>query len=169
VQSHGCSLLPLLPVPVFYLAFIVLLIMPSQIYARGLSLTPVAQKAFTLPRAAGLHGEAGLVDLYQRAVAEVAKHKGNMPIYAVPDSAEFYFLAASRNPTPILWEFLAGPDREPNRILDGVDEAGVRVVIISHRSGNDSGPPAPELLAGLRRRFPQSAAVGFFEIRWKDA
>jgi hypothetical protein len=169
VEAEGQSLLPLLPMPVFYLVFSTLLIMPSQIYTRGLTLSPVAQKAFTLPRAEALHGDIAMVDMYEQAVAEVKKHQGNAPIYAGPDAAELYFLAAGRNPTPILYECLAGSDREPNQILASVDHAGVRVVVISHRPHNDSGPPDPELLAGLRRRFPESVAVGYFEIRWIDA
>ena len=48
VSGNG-RLLLLLPVAVFYLAFVTLQILPSQIYSRGLTFQPTAQETSTVP------------------------------------------------------------------------------------------------------------------------
>jgi hypothetical protein len=160
---------PLLPVLAFYLLFGVFAI--RDLYLIHFGNWP--KTAFTLPVAAGFLGDKDTVELYERAVPEVLRHAGNAPIYAGPDSPGFYFLTGHRNPTPIYFEFLAGADAQPQRILNAIDTSGVRTVVINHGgtySGryNPSGPPSPELLNGLRERFPQATVIGYFEIRWKS-
>jgi hypothetical protein len=169
---------PLLPVLAFYLLFGVFAILPAGLYRAGHPDWPKAdwpKAAFTLPRAAGFIGDKDYVELYERAVPEVLRHAGNAPIYAGPDSPEFYFLTGHRNPTPIYWDFLAGAEAQPQRILNAIDTSGARTVVINHGgyyrralSYNPSGPPSPELLNGLRERFPQATVIGYFEIRWKS-
>jgi hypothetical protein len=160
---------PLLPVLAFYLLFGVFAI--RDLYLIHFGNWP--KTAFTLPVAAGFLGDKDTVELYERAVPEVLRHAGNAPIYAGPDSPEFYFLTGHRNPTPIYLDFLAGIDAQPQRILNAIDTSGVRTVVINHGGSywgryNPSGPPSPELLNGLRERFPQATVIGYFEIRWKS-
>ena len=78
------------------------------------------------------------------------------------------------NPTPIYMDFLAGEDAQPRHILEAIDRSGVKVVAINHAGTypgyspyNPSGPPPPELLDGLRKRFPNATVIGYFEIRWR--
>lgn len=160
---------PLLPVLAFYLLFGMFAILPREFHLSHFLTRPEA--VFTLPRAAGFIGDKDTVELYERAVPEVLRHAGNAPIYAGPDSPEFYFLTGYRNPTPIYLDFLAGIDAQPHRILHEIDTSGVRTVVINHGGAlgyNPSGPPSPELLDGLRERFPQATVIGYFEIRWKS-
>ena len=154
------------PVAVFYLLFAALILLPNQIYRRGMSLQTTSVKAFTLPRAAGMKGDAVQVETYEQIVAEIARHAGTSPIWAGPDCAEFYFLAGRTNPTPVLWEALAGADRDPHRILNWIDSAGVRVVVINHTAPTPSGPMPMPLENELRRRFPYSRMIDAFEVRW---
>lgn len=163
---------PFFPVVVFYLLFGILAILPGELYLARFDRPPEAR--LTLPRAAGLTGQKEIVELYERAVPEVERHAANAPIYAGPDSPGLYFLTGHGNPTPIYLDFVAGADANPQRVLQAIDSAGVRTVIINHGGGNHgpasyngSGPPSAELLAGLRKRFPLSTAIGFYEIRWK--
>ncbi len=112
------------PVAIFYLLFAALILLPNQIYRRGMSLQTTSVKAFTLPRAAGMKGDAVQVETYEQIVAEIARHAGTSPIWAGPDCAEFYFLAGRTNPTPVLWEALSGTDRDPHRILNWIEQRG---------------------------------------------
>lgn len=160
---------PLLPVLAFYVLFGMFAILPGTFYLSWFDNRPEA--AFTLPVAAGFIGEKDTVELYERAVPEVLRHAGNAPIYAGPDSPGFYFLTGHRNPTPIYFDFVAGADAQPERILNAIDNGGVRTVVINHGGAlgyNPSGPPSTKLLDGLRERFPKSTVIGYFEIRWKS-
>ena len=161
--------LPLtVPVGLFYLLFAALILLPNQIYRRGMSLQTTPAKAFTLPRAAGMKGDTVLVETYEQVVAEIARHGGTSAIWAGPDCAELYFLSGRRNPTPVLWEALSGADRDPRRILNWVESAGVRVVVINHTDPTPSGPMPALLENELRRRFPYSRTVDAFEVRWAE-
>jgi hypothetical protein len=154
------------PVGIFYLLFAVLILLPNQIYRRGMSLQTTPAKAFTLLRAAGMKGDAVQVDTYEQVVTEIARHAGTAPVWAGPDCAEFYFLAGRTNPTPVLWEVLSGVDRDPRRILNWVERAGVQVVVINHTEPTPSGPMPALLENELRRRFPYSRTFDVFEVRW---
>jgi hypothetical protein len=157
----------LVPVAVFYLLFGLVVIMPNQIYNRALSFEPVPQKAFTLPRAGGIVGAKSTVELTEQAVSVVLAHSGGAPIYAGPDSPEFYFLTGLRNSTPNLVELLGGADGDPAHIFTSIERAGVKAVVLNHTPGNDSGPLAPELVTKLRNRFPESVTIGPLEVRWQ--
>lgn len=166
------SILPIVPVIAFYLLFAVTAIYPAPLYVSRFAKT--RESTFTLPRASGFEGDSRTVDLYQRLVTEVARHAGNAPIYAGPDSPGLYFLTGHRNPTRIYMDFLSGTDAEPKRILQAIDTSGVQAVVINHGGNSDdaatynpSGPPSPQLLNGLRERFPQAKIIGFYEVRWK--
>ena len=155
------------PVAVFFLVFAVAVLMRNQIYSKGLTLHPDVQKAFSIPRAGGIRGSIDVVDHYQRVCDEIAAHGGSGSIYAGPDSSGLYFLTGRENPTPILFDFLAGDDDRPDRILADIDRARVGVVVINHAIHIPSGPMPAELLAALRSRFPESKMIDNFEIRWR--
>ena len=155
------------PVAVFFIVFALAVLMPNQIYSKGLTLRPDIQKAFSIQRASGVRGSIDVVERYERVCDEIAAHGGSSPIYAGPDSSGLYFLTGRENPTPILFEFLAGDDARPDRILADIDRAQVGVVAINHAIRIPSGPMPPELLNALRSRFPESKTIDNFEIRWK--
>jgi hypothetical protein len=163
---------PILPLFVFYFSFGLWMILPAQFYISEFGRPP--QAVLDLPRAEGFTADRQTVELYREVVPEIVRHAGGYPIYAGPDSPGLYFLTALRNPTPIYMDFTAGKDAQPSNILAAIDLAGVKTAVINHgefkwgpSSYNPSGPPPPELLNGLRQRFPHSEVIGFYEIRWK--
>jgi hypothetical protein len=155
------------PAALFFLVFAVAILMPNQIYSKGLTLHPDVQKAFSIPRARGIRGSIDVVERYERVCDEIAAHGGSGPIYAGPDASGLYFLTGRKNPTPVLFDFLAGDDDRPDRILADIDRAQVGVVAINHAIRIPSGPMPAELLNALRSRFPESKTIDNFEIRWK--
>jgi hypothetical protein len=155
------------PVAAFFLVFAVAVLMPNQIYSRGLTLHPDAQKAFSIPRAGGVRGTAGVVDVYERVCAEIAAHDVSGSIYAGPDAAGLYFLTGRKNATPILFEFLAGDDDRTDRILADIDRSRVDVVVINHAMHISSDPMPAEQLSVIRTLFPESKIIGNFEVRWR--
>ena len=164
----------LFPVFIFYLLFGIFCLLPGQFYLWQFDRHE--ESTFSLPLASGFTGDKATVELYERAIPEVIRHAGNEPIYAGPDSPEFYFLTGHSNPTTIYLDFLAGADAKADRILKQIDSGNVQTVVINHGgsyrdtlSYNPSGPPSTELLNGLRERFSHSTIIGYFEIRWKDA
>jgi hypothetical protein len=166
------SILPVLPVMLFYLLFGITAVYPAWFYVSRFDRT--MESRFTLPRAAGFVGDRNMVHLYEKVVEEVNRHAGNAPIYAGPDSPGLYFLTGHQNPTHIYMDFLAGDDAQPQRILQAIDDSGVQVAVINHGGSSDdpatynpSGLPSPVLLDGLRQRFPEASVIGFYEIRWK--
>ena len=87
-------------------------------------------------------------------------------IYAGPDAPEVSFLTGMRNPTPTLFDFFDDPATRDARVLRAIDARGVRVAVVDTRPGF-SAPPSAALVAGLRVRFAQGAAVGRFAIGWR--
>lgn len=157
----------LAPVALFFLFFAVFALMPNQIYSKGLTLQPDVLKPFAIPRAGGILGGTEMVDRYERVCAEIAVHTKSAYIYTGPDSAGLYFLAGRENATPIIWDFLAGDDNRPERVLGEIERAGVNVAVISHSTYNPSGPLPPQLLNELRQQFPNSKMIDNFEVRWR--
>ncbi len=154
-----------LPVAVFFLLFAVLLAGP-EVYATQFSGSQFAMGPFVIERARGVSGGRYTVDIVERVTSEVARRCAGAPIYAGPNAAGFYFLTGCRNATPDIFEFVSGPDGEPDAILKRIDAAGVHVVVLSRQSGM-SGPPPVRLEQGLIARFPEGESIGPFEIRWK--
>jgi hypothetical protein len=155
------------PVLLFYLCFGLLAIIPPRIYLSMFG-PGGAQETFGLERASGLIGETEVVSTYENVVHQILLHAGDAPIYAGPDAPELYFLTGHTNPTPNLFEFTAGEDAKPDRILAAIDASGVRTVVVNHGGPfNPSGPPSPALLRGLRGRVSETGMIGRFEIRWK--
>jgi hypothetical protein len=104
--------------------------------------------------------------LYERVVSLLRAHSVQRGfIYAAPDCPELYFLADRRNPTRTLFDFLDAPDGRDQRVLRALDLAGVSAVVVNS-APHFSPPVDPTLSAGLRARFPDSAVVGQFVVRW---
>ncbi|MGE0157923.1 MAG: ArnT family glycosyltransferase [Gemmatimonadales bacterium] len=86
--------------------------------------------------------------------------------FVTPDAPELYFLSGLRNPTPVLFDFFDEPEGRTERTLALLDREGVRVVALN-RAPQVSGPPAPDLVAALERRYPRAASAGRFVVRWR--
>ncbi len=91
---------------------------------------------------------------------------GSGTAFVTPDAPEAYFLSGLRNPTPVFYDFLDDPRGRTERILAMLDREDVRVVALN-RAAQISGPPAPDLVTELERRYPSAASVGRFVVRWR--
>lgn len=151
----------------FFLGFTVLRLDPG--FIRNLGFQPnhaVENDVLELPRSGGLRVDSADAHDYPELVGLIDALAGGPYIYATPDCPEVYFLSGHLNPTPTLFEFFDPERNTPARILATLDRAGVRVVVIN-RDPFFSKPVSPELVAGLRKRYPLARAVGRFLVVWK--
>jgi len=155
----------------FYLVLPLWLATPGFLITNGLD-THRDLKMQTLPfaRAGGIRMIPQEEREYARLIPLVQGHARGRFIYAAPDCPEVYFLSGLENPTPTLYEFL-DPDflnvpARTGRIFATIESHGVHVVVLKDSSSTSGAIPA-ELRAALDARFPQSARVDHFEVRWK--
>ena len=166
--------LPTLAVPAaiaaVFIAFAVARVHPGFVHTIGSGywrfddLSPLAverAEGVRVPTKAARHYETLIGVLKQRSAGEDAY------IYAAPDVPEVYFLSGLRNPTRTLYDFFDEPVNRTGRILHTLRERDVRVVAINHFP-EFSGRMNPELHAALRREYPEAAAIGPFEVRWRQ-
>jgi len=103
---------------------------------------------------------------YEAVVRLVGELDPGPTLYAAPDCPEVYFLTGLRNPTPSLFEVLDDPAGRDERVLDAIQGAGVRVLVI--RPAPLFSPPLDaDLLAELARRYPMSRQIGRFIVAWR--
>ncbi len=152
----------------FLLGFTAVRLNPG--FIRNLGFTPshdVQSEVLGLPRAGGLRVDAQEMKEYETVVTMVQALSRGPYVYATPDCPEIYFLSARRNPTRTLFEFLDPDSNAPSPILDVLDRANVRVVVINRRP-LFSPPVSDELVSGLRARYPLAREVGRFLVVWKS-
>ena len=119
-----------------------------------------------IPRT-GVVSSSTLAETYERVVQLLDAHStpGGY-IYAGPDCPELYFLAQRRNPTRTLFDFLDDSAGRDARLLRTIDSTGVTVIAINTAPGF-SMPIDSAFGAGVRTRFPDSAVVDYFVVRWR--
>ncbi len=133
----------------------------------GFRYRPAASEApLVLQRAMGVRVNSSDKTDYEAVVDLVASLDPGDVLYAAPDAPEVYFLTGLRNPTPTLYEFLDEGEGRDERILRGLEEAGIRVIVI-RPAPQFSGPLSNELMAELGRRYPLGRQVGRFFVAWK--
>jgi hypothetical protein len=125
-----------------------------------------APALLTIDRSGGLRvppadsaGAAAFVDTLRA-------HARNGYTYATPDCPEAYFLTGLANPTPAMYEVFDTTAGRTDRVLAMLDARQITAVAISSWT-IFSGRPDPELLAALQRRYPDSAVVWHFTVRWR--
>lgn len=150
-----------------FLIFAVFAVTPGFIFAMGFRYAPDTQTtAMNLSRAGGLRVDAQSAAVYGQLIPLIRAHAGSGDIYAAPDCPEVYFLSGYRNLTPDVYDFLGDPAAHEQLILRVLAEKNLRVVVL-----NDNPALSPRVSESVRdaiaRRFPQSATVGNFEVRWR--
>ncbi len=110
------------------------------------------------------------MEQYERLIPLVQQHAAGGYIYAAPDCPKVYFLSGLRNPTRTLFDFFDNAMGRTERILNAIEAHQVKVVVIRNdrRILRQFSPSLPPDLAGaLQQRFPNSATVAWFEVRWR--
>lgn len=150
-----------------YLFFAVFRTEPGFIYTLGFQYEDNEQThPLVLPRAGGLEVGPSTSAMYSKLIPIVERHAVSDYIYAAPDCPEIYFLSGRRNPTRTFFDFYDDPAGRTARILNAVLTHDVSVVVFAS-DPSFSKPIAPDLRAALDKRYPQSATVGRFEVRWR--
>jgi hypothetical protein len=121
-----------------------------------------------LPRT-GLISSPVFAERYERVVALLHAHSrpGGFT-YAAPDCPEVYFLAQLQNPTRTLFDFLDDAGDHDARVVRAIDARHVTAVAINTFPMFSRPIDAP-LAAALRDRYPDSAVVDNFVVRWAPA
>jgi hypothetical protein len=153
---------------VLLLGFTVLRLDPGFVRYLGLQPTRHDQtQTLEIPRGGGLRVDAQARREIEEVVGLVDALAGGPYIFAGPDAPELYVLTGTRNPTPILFEFLdPDPATRDRRVLDALDAHQVNLVVINRRPFF-SGPVSDALVAGLQERYPVAREVGRFLVVWR--
>jgi hypothetical protein len=151
----------------FYLLFAVLVLTPGFIYAMGAFAQRDPQtRTLTLARSGPLRVNPAQAEDYERLIPLVREHAGGSDsTFATPDCPEVYFLSALRSMRRTMFDFFDDPVGRKEAILDEIERHGIKVIVICSQqefSGRDR-----DLDAALAERFPESATVGRFEVRWR--
>jgi hypothetical protein len=104
---------------------------------------------------------------YEAAVRLVRQHARGPYIWASPDAPQLYFLSGYRNPTRSLFEFFDDTTGRTTRILRTLDARGVNLVVLNIKP--EFSPRIPmELYRELAKRYPNSALVEPYLIKWRE-
>lgn len=98
-------------------------------------------------------------------VETLRAHARNGYTFATPDCPEAYFLTGLRNPTRTMYERFDESAGDPDRVLALLQARRVTAVAISNWR-IASKLPDQRLLTALRERYPDSAVVWHFTVRW---
>jgi hypothetical protein len=120
-----------------------------------------------LPRVGGLRVDIETAEAYEELIPLIQEHAGTGEIFAAPDCPEIYFLAGYRNPTRSLFDFFEDDSRNRKRILRLLDERPIRVIVLN-RYPPFSAPMPPDVRQALLARYPYSANIQNFEVRWRQ-
>jgi hypothetical protein len=150
---------------VFYLLLPVMRITP---YLMGLRYASDSQtKRLTIPRAGGLRVEPSDAHLYEELIPLVQSHAAGKYIYAAPDCPEVYFFSGLKSPTRHYFDFAEDPVGHTERILHALESFNVNAVVI-YQHPEFSGPMSPDLQEAVEKRYPHSAEMDRFQVRWKE-
>jgi hypothetical protein len=149
----------------FYLVFASLRVTSFRLTLRGTPDTHIER--LTIPRAGGLRVESSDAQLYERLVSVLQSHASGGFVYAAPDCPQVYFLSGFKSPTRHSFEFAEDTIGNITQILHTLDGLNVNVVAING-DPQFSGPMSPALYGALEERFPHSADIGKFQVRWKQ-
>jgi hypothetical protein len=104
---------------------------------------------------------------YEAAVTLVRQHARGEYIWASPDAPQLYFLSGFRNPTRSLFEFFDDTAGRSARILRMLDARDVNLVVLNVKP--EFSPRIPiALYRELAKRYPRSALVEPYLIKWRD-
>lgn len=144
----------------FYLAFGAILVNPGALQGLGFRFEGFPGGALLdIPRG-GLTVSGEDARTYADVIRSLGA-AGDSSIWAGPDAPEIYFLAARRNPTRVLFDFLSAFSTDT--LARFTLHRGLQTIVINHRPPF-SPPLSDSVSAGLRRMLPRRAMVGNFEL-----
>jgi hypothetical protein len=116
---------------------------------------------------AGLEVPVWMAGQYEATVEVMREHTRGEYVWASPDVPQLYFLSGYRNPTRSLFEFFDDTTGRSARIIRALDEHHVNLVVLN--IAPQFSPRIPvELYRQLATRYPNSAFVEPYLIKWRD-
>ena len=104
---------------------------------------------------------------YEATVDVVRQHARGEYIWASPDVPQLYFLSGYRNPTRSLFEFFDDTTGRSARVLRALEQHDVNLVVLN--VSPQFSPRIPlAFYRELARRYPNSAFVEPYLIKWRD-
>jgi hypothetical protein len=101
-----------------------------------------------------------------RALVQAHSQEGGY-VYAAPDLPDIAVLTGRKNPTRILYDFLDDPNGHDERVLRALADKQVDVIVVGGYPGGFSRTIHQSLMTSLQERYPDSAAVGPYVVRWR--
>jgi hypothetical protein len=148
------------------LAFALLSMNRGYTYDLGINHRPFTpDESLNIKRASLRVSRADAVT-YRRVVELIESHIGSGSLVAGPDAPEVYFLTGRFSPSGTLFDFFTDDVTAEGGLHDMPGLSDARVVVLNHARNFTQGPSA-HLAANARRMFPNSEAVGTFEVRWR--
>jgi hypothetical protein len=149
----------------FYLLFAVFVIRP---HVRGAHRRPEPDNTvLELPRVGGLRVSSEAASEYMELIPFVRSAAGDDPIFAGPDCPEIYFLTASKNSTPIIFDSLLDPKEYEKEMRALFDRPHFIRVAVIHNTDISVAYQAEVLRSLARTRFPNSRKIGSFTVYWR--
>ena len=150
----------------FYAAFAVTRMNTSSLYGMG-----YVYRVF--PATAPLSSPRGGLDAFEWQAGTYAgverllrEHARGGYTWASPDCPEVYFLSGLRNPTRSLFEFFDDPDGQSERVLAALAAHDVTAIVLNKEPEFSRGITM-SLGRELAARYPETADVGKFHVRWR--
>ncbi len=153
----------------FFLAFGILRVNPGHISVVGRYAPQSEWPTVALPIARTGLRSSPIQSLRYVRVTELL-HDHSAPggyTYAAPDCPELYYLSQLHDPTRTLFDFLDDPRGHDSRVLRAIGAHGVTAIALNS-TPLFSAPIDPTLADSLRARFPDSAVVDNFVVRWRS-
>jgi hypothetical protein len=154
-----------IPATAFLALFAILLVNPGRFTAEGDAI-PGGTRLLVLPRMSVLRVPSREALQYEALWATVNAHIApDAALYAAPDCPQVEYVTQRANPTPVFLDFLDDPATHDARAVHAIEATTTGGAVVYHR------PHASQLVdtvieAALRARFPDSAVVGAFTVRW---
>lgn len=150
----------------FWLVFAVTRVNTSSLPGLGIRYLPFFDtRPLNTPRG-GIDAYVMQSDAYPKIVALLRRHARGGYTWASPDTPEIYFLSGLRNPTRSLFDFFDDPTDRMNRVYAMLDARGITAIVLN-RNPEFSAPISNDAYDELVRRYPESADVWHFQVRWR--
>lgn len=120
-----------------------------------------------LPRVNGLKTSKETAAEFQVLIPLVQHHARSQYIYAAPDCPEVYFLSGLRNPTRTIFDFFNEPPTSTERVMKEIEGHDINEVVLLTTPAF-SPAISTSLKQELEVRFPNWAAIGRFQVRWRE-
>ena len=152
----------------FSTIFAIFAFKPSFLYSMTVGYTPDAQVVpLSLGRAGNVRMTAEDVAQYQQLIPFVSGLAHGQTILAAPDCPEVYFLSASKNPTPFLFDFLHDPNEYRQAIESLLSRPDLVKVVVLKPRPSFSTRFVPILQSAVHGKFAESRKIGDFEVYWR--